>query len=204
MSESGAKSFFKAGRLGGFGRSTGAAIPATTPGQAVPPSSSSALPNAFSAAVIAPTLEFGKKLDRPAFGVASMSSFGASSQAGQQQSATKTSGSFASMGKLGTGFSSRASSSIDPFAAYKGAGSFLGSPTTDAPAGSSAKSTPPPNLDDALARISGDDASPRQNPKAISKPAAPPSSSKNVDPILSIIHGSDSEADKDDIDYDSE
>ncbi|KAJ2026063.1 hypothetical protein GGI06_000330 [Coemansia sp. S85] len=204
MSESGAKSFFKAGRLGSFGRSTGAAIPATTPGQAVPPSSSSALPNAFSAAVIAPTLEFGKKLDRPAFGVASMSSFGASSQAGQQQSATKTSGSFASMGKLGTGFSSRASSSIDPFAAYKGAGSFLGSPTTDAPAGSSAKSTPPPNLDDALARMSGDDASPRQNPKAISKPAAPPSSSKNVDPILSIIHGSDSEADKDDIDYDSE
>ncbi|KAJ2866401.1 hypothetical protein GGH94_001592 [Coemansia aciculifera] len=204
-SESGAKSFFKAGRLGSFGNQLGKSTTATS-GQAVSASSSSALPNAFSAAATTSTPAFGAKLDRPAFGVASMSSFGATSQSGQQQSTANSSGGSANMGKIGAGFSSRASASIDPFAAYKGTSNFWGTPADDAATGSSGKPSLQPTLSNSSAHMPGDNSSPRHTPKTSSKPAALQPSAKDVDPILSIIHGSDSEADKDDLDtnYDSD
>ncbi|KAJ1900260.1 hypothetical protein LPJ71_005837, partial [Coemansia sp. S17] len=209
-SEPGAKSFFKAGRLGSFGGQLGKNLTGastTTPsGQAASASTSSALPNAFLATATTSTPAFGAKLDRPAFGIASMSSFGASSQSGQQQSTVNSSGSFVNMGKIGAGFSSRASASIDPFAAYKGTSNFWGASADDAAAGNSGKSSPQPNLDNRSARIPESNSSPRQTPKTSTKPATLQPSPKDVDPILSIIHGSDSEVDKDDLDgnYDSE
>ncbi|KAJ2244956.1 hypothetical protein GGI13_006024, partial [Coemansia sp. RSA 455] len=209
-SEPGAKSFFKAGRLGSFGGQLGKNLTGastTTPyGQAASAFNSSVLPNAFSATATTSTTAFGAKLDRPAFGIASMSSFGASSQSGQQQSTISSSGSFVNMGKIGAGFSSRASASIDPFAAYKGTSNFLGTSADDAAAGSSGKSSPQPNLDNSSARIPESNSSPRQTPKTSSKLATLQPSPKDIDPILSIIHGSDSEVDKDDLDgnYDSE
>ncbi|KAJ2816510.1 hypothetical protein GGI24_005702 [Coemansia furcata] len=199
-SKSDTKSVFKAGRLGSFGGQLGKS---TTSNLAASLSSSTtALPNAFSAVATTSTLEFGAKLDRPAFGVASMSLSGR-----QQPVAAMPSGSFASMGKIGTGFSSRASSSIDPFAAFKGTSNFLGaSPAADTTTTSSGKSSPQPNLDSNSAHTPGGVSLSRQTIKPSTKPTVLQHGIKAVDPILSIIHGSDSEADKDDLDsnYDSE
>ncbi|KAJ2575090.1 hypothetical protein GGH95_003812, partial [Coemansia sp. RSA 1836] len=203
-----AKSFFKAGRLGNFGSQLGksafGASSGTSTDSEISPSSGPVLPKAFSASASTATPTFGAKLDRPAFGIASMSSFGAGSQSGQQPAA-KPLTSFAGMSIIGSGFSSRASPSIDPFAAYKSASNVLG---TAEPAADESSSKPPsqPGLDGNSPRMSGLDSSPRQAPKPGSKPAIPQPTAKAADPILSIIHGSDSEEDKDDLDvnYDSE
>ncbi|KAJ2810768.1 hypothetical protein H4S07_002483 [Coemansia furcata] len=200
VNESDTKSVFKAGRLGSFGGQLGKS---TTSNLAASLSSSTtALPNAFSAVATMSTLGFGAKLDRPAFGVASMSLSGR-----QQPAAAMPSGSFASMGKIGAGFSSRASPSIDPFAAFKGTSNFLGaSPAADTTTASSGKSSPQPILDSNSAHTPGGVSLSRQTIKTSSKPTVQQHGIKAVDPILSIIHGSDSEADKDDLDsnYDSE
>ncbi|KAJ2740679.1 hypothetical protein GGI20_005678, partial [Coemansia sp. BCRC 34301] len=189
-----AKSFFKAGRLGNFGNQFAkSALAASTGPEASSPSSGSALPKAFSTSATASTPAFGAKLDRPAFGIASMSSFGASCQSGQQQSAAKQP--FGSIGKIGVGFSSRASPLIDPFAAYKGSSNILGAapPTADQ---ISLKSSPQPSLDGSSACTPGLDSSLRQTPAPYPKPGPPEPSVEAADPILSIIHGSDSEKDE--------
>ncbi|KAJ1770814.1 hypothetical protein EV179_001760 [Coemansia sp. RSA 487] len=130
---SGTSSFFKSGRLGSFGAFGGKSSFGS--GQASPSLTGSddgnkALPNAFASGSQKPAAvpAFGAKLDRPAFGVASMSTFGAnkrmSSGAGNGQ------GSFASIGNIPTGFGARGSASADPFAKYREASAA--SPAADA------------------------------------------------------------------------
>ncbi|KAJ2909564.1 hypothetical protein GGI21_001758, partial [Coemansia aciculifera] len=204
-----AKAFFKAGSLGNFGSQLSkTTIGVSTGANSGLSSGNSALPNAFSASAAASVPAFGAKLDRPAFGIASMSSFGAgsSSQPGQQPADKQAIEGIANMGKIGSGFSSRASPSIDPFAAYKGHGNLLGS-SPAAAKDTSEKSSPLPSFAGSPAlKPSGLDSSPRLPSKSNTKPATPQPSIKTDDPIRSIIHGSDSEEDKDDldVDYDTE
>ncbi|KAJ2465672.1 hypothetical protein GGI02_004623, partial [Coemansia sp. RSA 2322] len=203
-SNSDAKPLFKAGRLGNFGNQLGKT--AFNAGTAFSPSSSSqtlpetaaasALPRAFSVSSSVTTPAFGSKLDRPAFGVASMSSFASSSQPGK--SATGSSESLASIGKLATGFSSRASSSINPFAAYRSSdpqptGSAL--ETTDADSKDASPQVGSINSQSPAPKI---DSSPRpMSASGIAAPTAQRPSSKDADPIRSIIDGSESDMDND-------
>ncbi|KAJ1786867.1 hypothetical protein LPJ59_005843 [Coemansia sp. RSA 2399] len=119
-------SFFKSGRLGNFGAfgskssfSSGQASPSPTGST----DGTKALPNAFAGGPQKPTAipAFGAKLDRPAFGVKSMSSY----EANTRSSAGSRSGQgdFASMGSISTGFDAHGSAGTDPFAAFREANS---------------------------------------------------------------------------------
>ncbi|KAJ1752223.1 putative elongator complex protein 1 [Coemansia sp. RSA 1821] len=116
-----AKSFFKAGKLGSFtkfsqGGSFGNSSSNTGAFGASSQSSSGALPNAFSQSTQATPPAFGGKLDKPVFGVASMSGFGAksslsSSGFGSGSGSGFGGGSgFASMSKMPSGFGAHAAS----------------------------------------------------------------------------------------------
>ncbi|KAJ1963884.1 E3 SUMO-protein ligase RanBP2, partial [Dipsacomyces acuminosporus] len=112
------KSYFKTGKLGSFGNSSSGVASFGSPTTTPTATSSGGLPNAFSSAT-APAPVFGAKLDRPAFGVASMSSYGSNTQ--QPPTFTsQASGGFASFASKSSGFGARADASINPFAAYRG------------------------------------------------------------------------------------
>lgn len=179
-------SFFRPGRLGKFGGSK--------PSQAAVLSTSSkddnGLPSAFLAqSMSTSTPAFGSKLGRPAFGVASMSSYGDASKKLASGTAKVQSG-FGSMGRnSGSGFGAMTSPDHNPFAAYNGNGDD--------------KSI----FDDSKGIVD----QPKSKMASYSLTGSPPpeptaataSEPKSKDPIMDIINGSDVEvADNDD--YDSE
>ncbi|KAI8322985.1 hypothetical protein GQ54DRAFT_310466 [Martensiomyces pterosporus] len=115
------KSFFRAGRFGNFG-SNGGSSGSGSSALATSQTSSTGLPNAFSASASASTPVFGAKLDRPAFGVASMSSFTAKSQ-----QPLSTAGGFGDFASKGSGFGAWSSAALNPFAAYRDSSGSLDS-----------------------------------------------------------------------------
>ncbi|KAJ2616381.1 hypothetical protein EV177_001085 [Coemansia sp. RSA 1804] len=185
----GASSFFKSGRLGSFGafgskksNSSNQESPLSTAGS----NGGGALPNAFSSGLqktAASSSAFGTKLDRPAFGVASMSSFEANKRI--SSGIGKDQGSFTSMSGISSGFGAHGSSSINPFAEFRKANS-------ESPAGV--------GLDDAtdvssVFSLRSKEASPdiaiRPQNSSKKNPAISPDS--EPDPIRDIInnHGTD-------------
>ncbi|KAJ2862774.1 hypothetical protein GGI22_002112 [Coemansia erecta] len=138
---SGSTSFFKSGRLGNFGAFGGKSL--FSSGQASPSPTGSAngtkaLPNAFASGLQKSTAvpAFGAKLDRPAFGVKSMSSYEANTRSSAGSKSSQ--GGFASMASISTGFSAHGSAGADPFAAFRKANSASPASTglgaaTDAP-----------------------------------------------------------------------
>ncbi|KAJ2763111.1 hypothetical protein H4S06_000277 [Coemansia sp. BCRC 34490] len=185
----GASSFFKSGRLGSFGAfgskkftSSNQGAPLSTAGS----NGGGALPNAFSSGLqktAASSSAFGTKLDRPAFGVASMSSFEANKRI--SSGIGKDQGSFTSMSGISSGFGAHGSSSINPFAEFRKANS-------ESPAGV--------GLDDAtdvssVFSLRSKEASPdiAIRPQNSSKKNPAISSDSEPDPIRDIInnHGTD-------------
>ncbi|KAJ2082121.1 hypothetical protein H4R24_001817 [Coemansia sp. RSA 988] len=189
-----AKSFFKAGRLGNFGskstlgKSTlgGSSAFGGNGGFGVQNASGSSPVNAFASSSASSIPAFGAKLDKPVFGVASMSSFGVKSAT----SGTPTqASSFANLGKkMPTGFSQHSAGSQNQFAVLRESG---GSPDSMVSNDSNAS---------AFARGSGISAFGRgfgsSKPRDADKPV------DNSDPIRSIIQGDDSDVAVSDSDSD--
>ncbi|KAJ2664855.1 hypothetical protein IWW48_000469 [Coemansia sp. RSA 1200] len=184
QANSGASSFFKSGRLGSFGAfgskkstSSDQKSPLSTAGS----NGGRALPNAFSSGLqktAASSSAFGTKLDRPAFGVASMSSFEANKRI--SSGIGKGQGSFTSMSGISSGFGAHGSSSINPFAEFRKANS-------ESPAGV--------GLDDAtdvssVFSLRSKEASPdiAIRPQNSSKKSTAISSDSEPDPIRDIIN----------------
>ncbi|PIA15689.1 hypothetical protein COEREDRAFT_81821, partial [Coemansia reversa NRRL 1564] len=181
-----AKSFFKAGILGSFGNKS--SLGKSTFGSSsafggngasgVQNVSGSSLPNAFATSSTSSIPAFGSKLDKPVFGVASMSSLGAKSAA---SGSPAQSASFANLGKkMPTGFGQHSSGSQNPFAVLR---ENSGSP--DSMVSNDSKSG-------AFAQGGGGGAFGRAF--GLSKPKSTEKTVANSDPIRSIIQGDDSDA----------
>ncbi|KAJ2448677.1 putative elongator complex protein 1 [Coemansia sp. RSA 2336] len=187
-----AKSFFKAGKLGSFtkfgqggsfgssGSSNAGAFGASSQ------SSSGALPNAFSQSTQA-TPAFGGKLDKPVFGVASMSGFGAKSSLSSSGFGSGSSSGFASMSKMSSGFGAHAASQ-NSFAALREKSSSVSPDDSESNSG-------------VFGRSSGTMAFGQMSSSAFgastksSSPFGGSAKSAADDPIRKIIQGDDSDED---------
>ncbi|KAJ1856415.1 hypothetical protein LPJ73_002184, partial [Coemansia sp. RSA 2703] len=176
---SGSSSFFRSG-TGAF-----ANISKSTIASSQQPSSG-ALPSALTRSD-APIPEFGKTLDRPAFGVSSMSNTKSA------KSGESTPGVTGISGQMGPGFSARANSSFNAFASYaRNASNATGDETTSE-----------------LPQFGSTSPMPRSKSK--SSPSAEARNNNSMqqdDPLRNLIEGSDDEASagpsKQDIDSDSD
>ncbi|KAJ1852113.1 hypothetical protein GGH12_005904 [Coemansia sp. RSA 1822] len=182
-----AKSFFKAGKLGGFSsfsqKSSFGSIGGSAFGGAQ--SGTTSLPNAFSEPAQSAIPAFGSKLDKPVFGVASMSGFGNASKPTMGTLGSASTSSFASM-SMSSGFGAHANTR-GSFAALRDKGS---SPDSDSPSifGESKTSGSPMFGQSVSGSGIGRGFGSIKSKATGDKPGA------ESDPLLRVIQGDDSDA----------